>query len=296
VNGGDSHSQATDDEPGGERSHVLRTRSARRAATMSDRLSSAAAAHVWRRLNAMDFINRAMLFGAVLFLCLVPLILIIESLAGQSATTRLIRRFGLTGKAADATSTVFTSPSTTSAAITGLSYVLLAFSGIAVAAAIQELYERAFDLETRGIRDTPRRLAWLAILLGCAALVSWAGPSVHAAGGPVLLAVIALGSLTGFWWFTMWLLLAGRVSWRALFPSALATAICWLAMSVVFNLTMSSTITSNYKKYGDIGVVLALMSFLIAIGVVIILGAIIGVVWRLRQTTTSDGASAHASN
>ena len=55
-------------------------------------------------------------------------------------------------------------------------------------------------------------------------------------------------------------------------------------MSVVFNLTMSSTITSNYKKYGDIGVVLSLMSFLIAIGVVIILGAIIGVVWRLRRT------------
>ena len=97
---------------------------------------------------------------------------------------------------------------------------------------------------------------WLAILLGFAALVSWAGPSVHAAGGPVLLALLALVALTGFWWFTMWLLLAGRVSWRELFPSALATAICWLAMSVVFNLTMSSTITSNYKKYGDIGVVL----------------------------------------
>jgi hypothetical protein len=63
-----------------------------------------------------------MLFGAVLFRCLVPLIRIIESLAGQSATTRLIRRFGLTGEAADATSAVFTSPSTTSAAITRSSF------------------------------------------------------------------------------------------------------------------------------------------------------------------------------
>ena len=287
VSGGDSNRPATGDEhpPG------LHARAARRAATVSDRLSGAAVGHVWRRLNAMDFINRAMLFGAVLFLCFVPFILIIEALAGRSAATRLIKHFGLTGEAADATSTLFTSPSTTSAGITGLSYVVFVLSGIAAAAAIQELYERAFDLETRGLKDTPRRLVWLGILVGCAALASWAGPTVHAAGGPVLLAVLALIAVTGFWWFTMWLLLAGRVSWRELFPSALATAICWLAMSVVFNLTMSSTITSNYKKYGDIGVVLALMSYLIAIGVVIILGAIIGVVWRLRRTITPDSGA-----
>jgi membrane protein len=59
---------------------------------------------------------------------------------------------------------------------------------------------------------------------------------------------------------------------------------------------MSSTITSNYTKYGDIGVVLALMSYLIAIGVVIILGAILGVVWRLRRTTASDSAAASESD
>ena len=290
----DSDRPATDNEPGGEHPPGLHARAARRAATVSDRLSGAAVGHVWQRLNAMDFINRAMLFGAVLFLCFVPFILIIEALAGHSAATRLIKHFGLTGEAATATSTVFTSPSTTSAGITGLSYVVFVLGGIAAAAAIQELYERAFDLETRGIKDTPRRLVWLAVLLGCAALVSWAGPSVHAAGGPVLLALLALVAVTGFWWFTMWLLLGGRVSWRELFPSALATAICWLAMSVVFNLTMSDTITSNYKKYGDIGVVLAFMSYLIAIGVVIILGAIIGVVWRLRRTIAPDsGAPAH---
>jgi membrane protein len=291
VSGGDSDRPATDPEPGGEPASGLHARAARRAATVSDRLSGAAAGHVWRRLNAMDFINRAMLFGAILLLCFVPFILIVQALAGQSATARLIKRFGLTGQAADATSTVFTSPSATSAGITGLSYVVFVLSGIAAAAAIQELYERAFDLETRGIKDTPRRLGWLALLLGFAALVSWAGPSVHAAGGPVLLALLALLALTCFWWFTMWLLLAGRIPWRALFPSALATGICWLAMSVVFNLTMSSTITSNYTKYGDIGVVLALMSFLIAIGVVIILGATIGVVWRLRRTSTPDSGS-----
>lgn len=111
-----------------------------------------------------------------------------------------------------------------------------------------------------------------------------------------LLAIPALVAVTGFWWFTMWLLLARRISWRELGPSAVATGIFWLAMCVVFNLTMSSTITSNYKKYGEIGVVLSFMSFLIAIGVVIILRAVLGVVWRLRGTIASDTRAVGASN
>jgi hypothetical protein len=37
--------------------------------------------------------------------------------------------------------------------------------------------------------------------------------------------------------------------------------------------------------------VLAFMSYLIAIGVVIILGAIIGLVWRLRRTTAPDSSA-----
>jgi membrane protein len=31
------------------------------------------------------------------------------------------------------------------------------------------------------------------------------------AGGPVVFAVVGLVVFTSFWWFTMWLLLAGRI-------------------------------------------------------------------------------------
>jgi membrane protein len=54
-------------------------------------------------------------------------------------------------------------------------------------------------------------------------------------------------------------------------------------MEVVFSIIFSSMITSDSKKYGPIGVVFAFMSWLIAIGVVIILGAVVGVVWRERK-------------
>jgi membrane protein len=101
----------------------------------------------------------------------------------------------------------------------------------------------------------------------------------------VLLAVIGLLGFIGFWWLTMWLLLGGRIGWHQLFPSALATGICWLGMMIFFRLSMSNTMTSNYAKYGAIGVVLALMSVLIATGVVIILGALVGLMWRERRSS-----------
>jgi membrane protein len=243
----------------------------------------------------MDIINRAMLFAAVLFLCFLPFVIIVQAFAGRSAATSLVRRFGLNRAAADAVSSVVTSPSATSSALTGLSYVVFVLGGLAAAGAIQELYERAFGLAPRGLKDTHRRLVWLAGLVAIAALASWAGPSVRSTGGPVLLGAVALIALTGFWWLTMWLLLGGRIAWRELLPSAIATAIFWVGMSIVFRLTMSSTIMSNYAKYGAIGVMLALMSFLIAIGVVIILGAVVGVVWRARRTSGAKTGSAGGS-
>jgi uncharacterized BrkB/YihY/UPF0761 family membrane protein len=39
-------------------------------------------------------------------------------------------------------------------------------------------------------------------------------------------------------------------------------------------------VISNEKKYGPIGVIFALLSYLIAIGVVVILGAVVGLVWQ----------------
>ena len=46
---------------------------------------------------------------------------------------------------------------------------------------------------------------------------------------------------------------------------------------------MSATITENYRQYGAIGVVFAVMTVLIAIGVVVLLGAVVGAVWQERR-------------
>jgi membrane protein len=80
----------------------------------------------------------------------------------------------------------------------------------------------------------------------------------------------------------MWFLLAGRVSWRLLCPCAAATGAFWLGMLAVFSVIFSGMVLSYDQKYGPIGVVFGLMSFFIAVGVVIILGAAVGLMWHDR--------------
>jgi len=77
-------------------------------------------------------------------------------------------------------------------------------------------------------------------------------------------------------------LLAGRIPWRRLFPSAVATGLCWLGMVAVFSATFSGMVISSYDRYGPIGIVFDIMSYLLAIGVVITLGAVVGIVWHER--------------
>jgi membrane protein len=234
------------------------------------------------RFQSADVINRGMLFAAVLFLCLVPFLIVLQSVAGRTEAEGFIKRFGLTGEAAYAVRKALTAPVATSTAVNGLSWVFFVLGGIAAAAAIQELYEKVFDVEGRGMRHTPQRVMWLGVTTGAIFLEGWAYPVLAGAGGSVLVAIVSAFGATLFWWFSMWLLLAGRRTWQELFPSALATGICWFGMVLVFRLTLPSSIASDYRKYGSIGVVFALMSLLIAIGVVILLGALLGLAWRER--------------
>jgi membrane protein len=120
------------------------------------------------------------------------------------------------------------------------------------------------------------------VLIGTSLLAGWASPGLRRAGGPALVVVAGLVWSTGFWWLTMRILLAGRISWRTLFPAACATGVLYAGMELVFWLFFSGMVISDARKFGPIGIIFALLSYLIAIGVVVILGAAVGLVWQER--------------
>ena len=239
------------------------------------------AEYLWHRLDAADFMNQAMLLAATLLLCAVPFFLIATALTGRSAVRALTVRLGLSQQAAADVGHLFTSSSATSNAVTGLSWAFFILAGIAAATAVQALYQRVFGQDPRGLRDKLRAVIWLALVAGWFAFATLVGPGFRASA-PVLWWIVNIPAFIGFWWFTMSFLLAGRVSWRKLFPCAVATGAFWLGMYAVFSVIFSGMVISYDQKYGPIGVVFGLMSYFIAVGVVITLGAAVGLMWHDR--------------
>ena len=56
-----------------------------------------------------------------------------------------------------------------------------------------------------------------------------------------------------FYWWTPHVLLMGRLTWRQLFPSAVATAVCVTGLGVFSALLFSWQIVSGAADYGPIG-------------------------------------------
>lgn len=259
----------------------------RRTRQVTATLAASPVGEIWQRLTVMECFSRAMQVAGTLLICFVPFLIVLRALVGRSAADAVIRRFGLNHAAADVVTSVFATPAATSAALTGLGYVLFILGGVAGAGSVQSLYLRAFGLGGRGFRDSPLQIAWLGLAVGSVATMSQLTPWLDATGGAALVGFTVFVSLIGFWWLTIWLLLGGRSPWSRLVPAALATAVCWMGMGIFFHITMSGTITSSYARYGAIGVVLALMSYLIAVGVVIILGAVCGMLWEEHRRSSA---------
>jgi membrane protein len=253
---------------------------ARRAADWGmQKYTGSWAESLWHRLDAVDFMNQAMLLAATLLLCAIPFLLIAAALAGRSVVPELAWRLGLSRQAAADLGQLFTSSAATSAAVTGLAWLFFVLAGNAVATAVQRLYQRVFDQDPGGAADRLRALIWLALTVGWILASDRIGPSLRASG-PVLFWVVNVPAFIGYWWFTMWFLLAGRISWRRLYPCAATTSAFWLGMLAVFSVIFSGMVISYHQKYGPIGVVFALMALFIAIGVVIILGSAVGLMWQ----------------
>lgn len=78
----------------------------------------------------------------------------------------------------------------------------------------------------------------------------------------------------------------GGVSWRALLPGGVATAIGMLGLRGFSRLVFSPLIASNAITYGPFGTVLVIESWLVGVGVVVYGGAVVGRVayeWHVRR-------------
>jgi membrane protein len=243
----------------------------------------------FRELGAVEFFDQTMLFGANLLISLIPLLILISAFASQRVDDDLALRLGLDHRASAIVSNLFRSSPARLDAGTVITILILVAGMLAVASSLQVIYERVFRLDHR--RNLYRLLIWVVMLCGVVAFESLVGrPARDAAQGVGLVEVVTFAIFVPFFWWSMHFLLQGRLGWEKLLPSAAATGFCLAGLGVFSHFYFSSTIISDSKTYGTIGAVLGIVTWLIAVGSVVIIGAVAGAVWRDRTTARSSAA------
>jgi membrane protein len=245
-----------------------------------------------RQLGALDVVNTSVIFGATLLTSVLPFIILLSTLANHRIDNDLSRHIGLNRQGTLVVSQLFRSSPAHPVAEIVTALIFAAGGTIAVAGSLQVIYERAFGLEHRGWKDVPRFVTWTGVLFGVLVAESVISHPVHAAVGPVGELLVSYAGVAAFFWWTMHFLLAGRARWRHLVRPAILTALFWMGLELFSAAYFSSAIVSDSRLYGTIGVVFSLMIWFIAIGVVIVLGAVAGATWnqhkrRPRGTTVT---------
>ena len=223
-----------------------------------------------QRFVALQGIDRAMAIAAQAYSAFLPLLIVYASLLPRSDNKTfadaLIKRFELTGSAADSVQLAFAPTGAVESGVTVLGIVLLLVSTLAFTRGLQRLYEGAFDLPTLGVRNTLRALLWLSIVTAVVTLRPVLSEPLD--GWLLTVSGIATGTVT--WLLTPYLLLGRRVRPLRLLPGALLTSIGMAGVGVWSVIWMPHTLATSAAQFGIIGIGFAMLTWFVAVSAVVV--------------------------
>ncbi|HUF85650.1 MAG TPA: YihY/virulence factor BrkB family protein [Acidimicrobiia bacterium] len=230
------------------------------------------------------------------FLTLFPLVLVgiavigFLSVGSDDLPERIVENLGLTGRAADTiTDAVGTAErSRRLASVVGI--VGLLWTGLGLAGAVAYAYNTVWQVQARGLKDRLVGLTWLAgmgVLLAAtfaaSSAIQWIG-----AGISVLVVAVGIALNTALFLWTSWVLPHRRVPLRALLSAALVGGVALEVLKVVGTILVPRLVANSSALYGTIGVVFALLAWLLVFGRLVVYVAVIEVVgWEKTHGTVS---------
>ncbi len=250
----------------------------------------------WRWLDAVLSVNAR--FGAIgggplassialaSFVSLFPLLLVVIAVIGfvssgdSSFASSLIGELGLQGRAADTVNDAIATAEGSRRAASIVGIVGLLWSGLGVVGSLQNALNAAWQAKGRGLIDRLVALRWLlgagVLFLATAAL----GPLLRWAPGPVKPLTVALGLAltTALFIWTYHSLGNSSVGWRVHLPGALLVAVGFELLKVVGTVVVPQAVARSSALYGSLGVVFAVLAWLLLYGGLIVYGAVLNVV------------------
>ena len=230
------------------------------------------------------------------FLSLFPLLLALIGVVGffshnaADLPGEVIARLGLTGEAATAVESAIDAAehSRRAASVVGIAGLL--WSGLGLVATLQFAFDSVWQVAGRGVKERLYGFAWLvgAALLFAASAAAMAvvrilpGPAwPFALAGNVVVDV-------ALWLWTFKALTNRDVGWRPLLPGAILGAVGLEALKVVGGIYVPQAIASSSALYGSIGVVFAILAWLLFFGRLVVYAAVVNVVrWEETHGTVT---------
>jgi membrane protein len=242
------------------------------------------------RVVELEFVDRSVALASLTFTALIPLGVVVGAtvpgIDRKGFAEGIVRRFDLDDRTASIVEQAFAPPPNVHASLSVLGIVLLIVSALSFTRGLQRLYETAWRLPRLGVRATPAGLMWLVGIVAFLSIFGGLRAAIVDLSRPVASVIVALLFALVIWLYTPWILLSRRVAWRALLPTAGLTAMGMTCLSVAGIIYMPRSISSSAASYGTIGVAIALVSWFVSAGFILVGCAAVGAVWGQGATSS----------
>ncbi|OKI02666.1 ribonuclease BN [Streptomyces sp. CB02923] len=237
------------------------------------------AGRVVRQLVGVHILDLATRLAAQAFLAALPMLIAVSSLCPYAVRQELLRSLrSLVGSDSPLLVPVeavhgYRDQALHSWGAAGALVALL--SATAFTRVLQRVCERSWNLPHSGARIVAWRWAlWLVVWI---VALLYQGMLHRAFGAGAALGVpLQLAGAVLMWWWTQHLLLAGRVPWMPLLPGALLTGGGAVAFSLSSGLWLPRVLAHSVERYGPLGSVFTLLSWLILFFVTVVAGIAAG--------------------
>ena len=265
-----------------------------RYARVRERFEGTTAGAVQRRITELEVTNKALILSALALMLFIPalvsLVAILPLGSNDGVAAGFAHHLGLSKQATADVQKLFGSKQTVRGSTTVFGALVTIVLAYGWPAELRRGYEYIWQLPTQGVRQVWRPLVWLAVFMGVVAAVAAVGSTSSGAAKAIVYALVVLPLLCLWAWWSVHLLLGGRVSWKALIPTAIITGVCLAGFRAFTLISLSHNIVSNFDRYGPIGVVFALLSWMIGFAIVLLGGPLVGEIMNQRRRRRDGGA------
>jgi membrane protein len=230
-----------------------------------------------RRFQAVEGFDRAIALASLFFSAIIPLGIVMSGvLSDHDVGAQLVERFELEGKGARAVSDLFDTTDDLASGFSIFSAFLLLVTILSFSRAVQRLFERTWELPPLSVRNTKNGVIWVAGLVVYSTVAGFARSQADDGILQIVWGVLLVAAGLAFVLWTGVLLTNRRVSTHELLPAAILIVALAAILGVAGDIYVPRLFNSYADRYGAVGAVFALISWLFVLMVALVSATAVG--------------------